>query len=279
MTTGPPGTQLYLDLLKGALTREIWLDDDPGRNNCRELRVNGWKGQPVRLVQRALSTFGYQIVAETKDANLKDLRRTGSDWPEFAETMIGRLRLDNLHQSIERVLDDGIPGDLIETGVWRGGAVIFMRAALKAHGVTDRSVWVADSFEGLPPATLDIDRPDDLSGFADLAIDLETVRANFKRYGLLDDQVKFVKGWFKDTLPIAPIDRLALLRLDGDYYESTWDALDALYPKLAPGGIVIVDDYGLIHGCRKAVDKYRALHHVVEPIERIDHTGVWWRKA
>ena len=279
MTDGPLGSQLYLELLKGTLTREIWLDDDPRRISYRALRVNGWKGTLVGRVQRALSSFGYQFVAETTGQKLKELRRTGSDWPESAETMIGRLRLDNLHQSIETVLSDGIPGDFIETGVWRGGAVIFMRGALKAHGVTDRSVWVADSFEGLPPAVREIDRPDDLSGFSALAVDVETVRSNFEKYGLLDDQVKFLKGWFKDTLPAAPIEQLALLRLDGDYYDSTWDAISVLYPKLSPGGIVIVDDYGMIEGCREAVDSYRVQHHIIEPIEKVDQTGVWWRKA
>lgn len=104
-------------------------------------------------------------------------------------TPAGRLRVENLHRSIATVLDEDVPGDLIETGVWRGGAVILMRAALMAHGVTDRSVWVADSFEGLPPATLSIDRPDDLSGYSELAIGLETVRANFRKYALLTTTV------------------------------------------------------------------------------------------
>jgi O-methyltransferase len=86
----------------------------------------------------------------------------------------------------------------------------------------------------------------------ELAVSLEQVKANFDRYGLLDDQVRFLKGWFRDTLPVAPIERLAVLRLDGDMYESPMDTLVNLYPKLSEGGYVIVDDYGAIPACRQA---------------------------
>ena len=167
------------------------------------------------------------------------------DWPAFAHTMIGLERLNNLQFCVEDVIGKGVPGDLIETGVWRGGATIFMRAILKAHGVTDRRVWVADSFEGLPRA--DTERyPVDASGprwhLADrLAISLEEVQGNFERYGLLDDQVRFLKGWFRDTLHTVPDPQWAVIRLDGDMYGSTMEALTALYPNLAPGGCVIVD--------------------------------------
>ena len=155
------------------------------------------------------------------------------------------------------------PGDLIETGVWRGGATIFMRAILKARGVTDRLVWVADSFAGLPPpdtARYPQDEGITLHQFPQLAVPLERVQDNFRRYGLLDEQVRFLKGWFRDTLPTAPIERLAILRLDGDLYESTIQALDSLYHKLSVGGFVIVDDYGNVAACRQAVHDFRAEH-------------------
>ena len=135
-------------------------------------------------------------------------------------------------------LTDGVPGDLIETGVWRGGATILMRAILKARGVTDRVVWVADSFAGLPApnaARYPLDAGINLHRFPQLAVTLERVQDNFRRYGLLDDQVRFLKGWFRDTLPAAPIERLAVLRLDGDLYESTIQALESLYDKLSAG--------------------------------------------
>ena len=166
--------------------------------------------------------------------------------------------------------------------MWRGGSTIFMRAVLKAHGVSDRVVWVADSFEGLPrpnEAQYPQDTGDVLYSHKELAVSLEQVKANFRRYDLLDEQVRFLKGWFRDTLPDAPIKELAVLRLDGDMYESTMDALRSLYPKLAPGGYLIVDDYGAIPACRRAVTDFREAQGIHEPIETIDWTGVWWRRS
>jgi len=111
----------------------------------------------------------------------------------------------------------------------------------------------------------------------ELAVSLEDVRKNFERYELLDDQVQFLVGWFKDTLPSAPIDRLAVLRLDGDMYESTIQSLDALYPKLSPGGYCIIDDHHLPE-CRAAVADYRGRHKITDEIRRIDWAGVYWQR-
>lgn len=212
-----------------------------------------------------------------------ELRREGRDWPVEAETMIGLARLDNLERCIRDVLEKRVPGDLIETGVWRGGAAIFMRAMLEVAGDVTRTVWAADSFEGLPkpdPVRYPADEGDIHWAQPPLAVSLDEVKGNFARYGLLDDQVQFLAGWFRDTLPNAPIEQLAVLRLDGDMYESTAVALESLYPKLSPGGYLIVDDYGntQIPGCRQAVDDYRRAHGIREPIEEIDWTGVWWRR-
>ena len=138
--------------------------------------------------------------------------------------MAGLKRLANVRFCIESVLDDGIAGDLVETGVWRGGMTIFMRGVLKAHGIADRKVWAADSFEGLPVADLvrfPAETPTDFTEFKILSVGVDQVRRNFERYGLMDDQVEFVVGWFRDTLPKAPIGDIAVLRLDGDMYEST----------------------------------------------------------
>jgi O-methyltransferase len=208
----------------------------------------------------------------------------GHEWPPGdAFTMIGRKRLDNLEQLTRMVLEEGIAGDLIETGVWRGGATILMRAILQAYQVTDRRVFVADSFRGIPPINPDkypADRAHE--GMDKLEIltnnSLERVRENFQRMHLLDEQVVFVEGWFKDTLPQLATDRLALLRLDGDLYESTMDAFTHLYPKLSPGGFVIVDDMCL-EGCVKAVEDYRQAHNITDPITTIDWTGIYWQKS
>jgi hypothetical protein len=211
-----------------------------------------------------------------------ELRRAGRGWPAMAQTMLGMERLDNVQHCVETALENKIPGDLIETGVWRGGTCIFMRAILKAHGETGRTVWVADSFEGLPrpnAETYPSDAGDTLYTHDCLAVSLDSVRANFQRYGLLDDQVRFLKGWFKDTLPSAPIRQLAVARLDGDLYESTMDGLSHLYPKISKGGYVIVDDYGAIAACKQAVHDYRDQHGIREEIKPVDWTGVYWQKT
>ena len=261
---------LYIDLVKKSLMCTLYDGTDGTffrpRGSWRRALLRGLIPDDVRLVR--------------KDP---DGRRTeGKDWPALALTMVGEKRLDNLHECVETVLRDGVPGDFIETGVWRGGSVIFMRAILKAHGVLDRCVWVADSFAGLPKpdaARYPADAGDRHWTYGELAISLQQVRANFGRYGLLDDQVRFLPGWFKDTLSAAPIEKLAVLRLDGDMYESTMDAIVPLYPKLSPGGFVIVDDYGAVPACKRATDDYRAKNGIDTPIQTIDWTGVYWRKA
>ncbi|MBL7495919.1 TylF/MycF family methyltransferase [Frankia sp. CNm7] len=234
------------------------------------------------LMKRILTNTIYQDppVSGTGAAFDGDQRATGQDWPTVAHTMVGLARLDNVQECAATAIMEGVPGDLVETGVWRGGTSIFMRAVLRAYGVTDRLVWVCDSFEGMPVSGPDSHPSDQETRLhlanAVLAVPLEQVRANFGVYGLLDDQVRFLKGWFRDTLPTAPIERIAVLRLDGDLYESTMDALDNLYPKVSPGGFVIIDDYQ-IPACRAAVHDYRAAHGVTAPLTRIDQWAVFWR--
>ena len=209
-------------------------------------------------------------------------RMGGGDWPSVAHSMIGMLRMLNIQALATSVIVNHVPGDFIETGVWRGGSCIFMRAILKAFEVTDRVVWVADSFQGIPPPNTAL-YPDDASfgnpqDAEELKVSRQQVQANFQRYGLLDDQVKFIEGWFSDTLPNAPIEQLAILRLDGDLYESTIVALDSLYDKLSVGGFVIVDDY-FIPACRKAVATFRKQRRIEDVIHDIDGLGSFWQKS
>jgi hypothetical protein len=210
----------------------------------------------------------------------EEAREEGRDWPIFAQTMIGRRRLDQLQDAVEAVIAEDVPGDLIETGVWRGGASILMRAVLAAHDVDDRTVYVADSFRGLPEPNAERYPADAGSTFhiaEQLAIPREEVEANFRRYGMLDDQVRFLEGWFSETLPGVADRTWSVIRLDGDMYESTMDALTNLYPGLSPGGFLIVDDYS-IDSCREAVHDYREANGITGEIEKIDWTGVFWRK-
>jgi O-methyltransferase len=205
-------------------------------------------------------------------------RHVGADWPSLAQTMIGTLRMRNLRQLCEAAIINDIPGDFIETGVWRGGACIYMRAILDAHDDAHRRVFVVDSFKGLPPPNLELyaaDAGDVFHQFEQLAISREEVEENFRKYALLDERVVFLEGWFKDTLPTAPIDNISVLRLDGDMYESTTQALDALYHKVSKGGSVIVDDY-FLKPCALAVDEFRTHHGIISPLLPIDGRAVWW---
>lgn len=268
---------LYLDLMKKCLTCYLWGETTepvetasvlPFRNTFIVNKIlNFLKNNDLRIVRN----FSFDPVK----------RAEGCDWPPLADTMIGLKRLDNLQYCIENAIKNNIPGDMVETGVWRGGGSIFMRAVLKAHGVTDRIVWVADSFMGLPAPNVEKypqDAGDIHHEIQFLAVPLETVKVNFAKYGLLDEQVMFLKGWFKDTLPKAPIEKLAVIRLDGDMYESTMDGLINLYPKLSVGGYVIVDDY-VLKGCNESVHDFRSEFGITDEIIDIDGTGAYWQRT
>jgi O-methyltransferase len=258
----------YLDLMKKALTASLY---DQSR----------W-GLAPRQERSVKRKFADALVGK-HDWMLVDPKRfseeeiiDGRVWTMLGYTMVGHHRLDNVRHCVETALRDNVPGDLVETGSWRGGVTIFMRAILKAHDIHDRKVWVADSFEGLP-VPKDAADGDDLSAVDELKVSLETVKQNFARFDLLDDQVVFLKGWFSDTLPTAPIGKIAVLRLDGDLYSSTMDALGNLYDKVSPGGYVIVDDYYSWDSCRRAITDFLAARGLNPEILPIDWTGAYWR--
>lgn len=265
----------YVELMKGCLTRSLF----PEQHEPLRPAPGTWKQRVYEPVRRVLARRGLELVRATPadPTAVED----GRAWPVHAETMVGLRRLDAIADAVRTLDRERVPGDLVETGVWRGGSVIFMRALLHALGDRDRVVWVADSFQGLPKPDVGrwpADASNDLWKHDALAVSQEQVERNFARYGLLDDRVRFLPGWFEDTLPSAPIERIALLRLDGDMYGSTMTALDALYPKLSPGGIVIVDDYGAYPECRRATDDFRREHGIDVPLVQTDWTGVWWRR-
>jgi len=221
------------------------------------------------------------LPASKVDAYYDVFREEGWDWPSNAPSMIGAKRMNNVRSECERVLKAGVAGDFMETGVWRGGACIMMRAVLKAYRISDRRVIAADSFAGMPAPSAECaaDAGAEFHKIDDFAVPIEDVKAAFHRYGLLDQQLVFLQGLFRDTLPTAPVDQLALLRLDGDMYESTMDGLVHLYHKLSPGGTLIVDDYYLFEAQRQAVDEFRSAQNIADPIIQIDHFGGYWVKG
>lgn len=272
---------LYLDLIKRSLTGALAEDNDSILGGVRTQGSRSLKKRGANSLGKFAGRFNLEIAYKKPYDPV--LRELGRDWPARAESMIGLKRMDNLQACVATVIEEDVPGDLIETGVWRGGACIFMRAVLKAYGDTARKVWLADSFQGLPKpnaADYPADAGDTHHVLGGLGVGVETVRHNFERYGLLDDQVAFLVGWFKDTLPTAPIDKLAVMRLDGDMYESTIQAIEALYPKLSVGGFCIIDDFGShVSQAQQAVRDYRATHGIDDEIVNIDGTGAFWRKS
>jgi O-methyltransferase len=269
----------YLDLLKKALSYSLW-DPPPVPLDRVRNKLSFWKRAGIGFLERLLALKNLRLVWALP-YSAEDLA-LGRTFPELAHTMIGLRQLNQLQEAVETTLAEGIDGDLIEAGVWRGGACIFMRAVLLCHGIENRRVFVADSFDGFPPPDLKrypadkqyvVDRG---SGFA--RVPLDEVKANFEKYGLLDDRVVFVSGYFETSLANAGIERLSVLRIDADMYGSTWAALTQLYPLLSPGGFCIVDDYAAFE-CRGAVDEYRRSHDISEVIERIDHSGIYWRRG
>ena len=270
---------LYINLLKKVLTgydRLEYGEYKPLYQNHQE--INNYVYMPLDKLVRMRK--GYMICTKTEFD--PELRKNGLDFPATAVSMIGLKRMDNIQYCVSEVVKNNVEGDLIETGVWRGGACIFMKAMLKVLNAEDRTVWVADSFEGLPEANTEKyawDKGDKHHVFKELAVSKEQVMHNFEKYELLDDKVKFLKGWFKDTLPTAPITKLAVLRLDGDMYESTMDGLVNLYPKVSVGGYIIVDDYSVVKGCKAAIDDYIKANNITADIITIDQSSVYWKKV
>jgi hypothetical protein len=240
--------------------------------------------RPLRAVLQEHGQVEIKPLPQT-ERSLWQRYRGAEVWPADAFTMIGVKRLNNVQACVEDVLGNEIPGDLIETGVWRGGAAIFMRALLELHGVRDRTVYAADSFEGIPAPDVERFPSDDsdvlhrLAAVDFIRVPLEEVQANFRKFDLLDDQVRFVKGWFRDTLPGLADHTWSVIRMDGDLYESTIQALENLYPGLSVGGYVLIDDYAGIPACKEAVHDYRQAHGIEDEIHRVDWTGVYWQKT
>ncbi|HEY5171076.1 MAG TPA: TylF/MycF/NovP-related O-methyltransferase [Acidimicrobiia bacterium] len=262
----------YIDLIERALTHMLYRPFD--------IR---WEENPEPDDESGSDELRAAAAKElaSEDFDWANVRADGRDWPFFAQTMVGVKRLANVRYCVERVIAEGVPGDLIETGVWRGGVVILMRAILDAYDDHGRTVFAADSFQGVPPPNEDAypaDAGSRLHMAKALTITRKDVEANFDLYGLLDERVQFLEGWFKDSLPAVKDRTWSVVRLDGDLYESTMDALTNLYPGLSVGGFLIVDDYG--HDpCRQAVEDFRAAHGVDEPVEAIDWLGAFWRRA
>jgi hypothetical protein len=241
-------------------------------------------------VARGAHRLGYEIVPEPSridrrypdlDPAFAALHRTCA--PYTATTV---ERMYALHEAVKHVVANGVEGDLVETGVWRGGSSMLAALTLEQAGDHERRLWLYDTFAGMPkPTTDDISvsgrsaledweaHPGHLSDDLACEASLDEVRANLRGAGVALERCELVQGLVQDTIPARAPERIALLRLDTDWYESTRHELEQLYPRLVPGGVLLLDDYGHWEGSRRAVDEYFAGHGPRPLLVRLDVSG------
>lgn len=205
-------------------------------------------------------------------------RKDGLDWPIHAETMVGLERLNQLHQALDTIEEEKIPGNILEAGVWRGGAMIFVAQYLNVWQLSGRKVFACDSFQGLPRAQKEfpVDEGDTWHSYDYLSVSLEQVQENFASYMVPMDNVVFVKGFFSESLENLDCGPLAILRMDGDMYSSTTQTLHQLFDKVSEGGFVIIDDWQL-EGARKAVRDFLEARSLDPHIHEIKGAGAYFR--
>jgi O-methyltransferase len=265
--------QHHLELLKKFIIR---FDFDEQAYSWKQVKIFPGKLKVLLPILKILPR-NWTFAEKLTSPDLEN-RRNGSDWPLTAESMIGLMRMNQLHESLDVIRNEQIPGDIVETGIWRGGAIIFAASYLSVYNMSDRKVFGCDSFEGLPEPDpkFPIDSNDIHSTIDFLRVSLPEVEHNLKKYLVDTDKVKLVKGWFEQTLPTLPVSKISILRLDGDMYSSTMDALKALYAKVSVGGIVIIDDYCL-DGAKIAIHDFFGAE--LPTIHDIDGMGAFFRKT
>lgn len=241
------------------------------------------------MVRRVLTHFGYRLVREDAGAAFPpDMDQEAVDIIRRVQpfTMTSKERVFALVQAVRYLIEAGVPGAFVECGVWRGGSMMAVAQVLLRLGCADRELHLFDTFEGMPqPTHLDVDyagvaamtefvrtrRGTDASDWCSAAVD--DVRRNLLSTGYGEKQMKFIQGRVENTVPACAPDSIALLRLDTDWYESTLHEMVHLFPRLSPGGVLIIDDYGYWQGARRAVDEYFAKQRIAILLDRVDNTG------
>ena len=283
--------QSYLDLVQAGVSGNLagiapeapFGRGELARARALSRRVRARFAAEVRQLKRGKLQASEPLRGLLLDFQPEDVARLLRINSPDTHTLLGPDALGNLRSCARQAIWLRVPGDFMECGVWRGGACILLRAIQQAYGVGKRRrTWVVDSFQGLPSPDqgrnlMDAVLHEYLIEAGSFAVSEQEVRENFRRFGLLDEGVCFLSGWFADTLP-GWQGQLALLRLDGDWYDSTWTALENLYDKVSWGGFVIIDDYHPVIGAYAAVNDFRAARGITEPLMRVNHQVHFWRK-
>jgi hypothetical protein len=250
----------------------------------------------IANIKRGLARYGYELNRiQPAPAGVRESTDSYPDFDEAAHatvtavqgyTMTSPERIFALREAVRHVVAHGIPGSFVECGVWRGGSMMVVARTLLELGVTDRDLYLFDTFEGMPAPTVhDVDL-DGVSAYdrwnsqrrnrfvpAEASAGLDEVREAMDRVGYPVERIHYVQGLVEDTVPDRAPAQIAVLRLDTDYYESTRHELFELYPRLTHGGILIVDDYGHFQGAKLAVNEF--LSQCGEPVllHRVDYAG------
>lgn len=247
--------------------------------NATPAASRGLKGKLAQL-RNATVVDRRQIQAQTVDIVSDDeFMAVYERCREFTMTSIERMY--GLFNAVRYVSQSNVAGDIVETGVWRGGSSMLIAETLRSMGDDTRTIWLYDTYEGMAePTELDVAH-DGQSAKKQFEItpdwcaaSVEEVTANMAATGYPEERFRFVKGLVQDTIPNAGApDSIALLRLDTDWYESSKHELENLYPRLTSGGVLVLDDYGHWAGVRKSVDEYLSEHGVKAMLQRLDYAG------
>ncbi len=278
LTVGKP-KRAYLELLKSNVVGNIYDDNEfrllylrqclDGKREYNSVQMHDISGMVADEFKEFQRT---KLEGKFYDRSIRNVT--------YAHSMAGEKRIRNIIAMLDYVRINEIEGCIVECGIWRGGASIMAAGYNEIYGL-QKDVFVCDSFDGLPKPSLSQDENLDLhkDKFPELAISMEVVLENFKKYNLLSSNVHFIKGWFKDSLPTLETGgAISLLRLDGDLYESTMNILENLYDQVVLGGVIIIDDYAL-EPCRQALEDFLSERKISFPeLNRIDWTGAWWIK-
>lgn len=259
------------------------MGDSPG-SPAANLATCSLVSRIKRLARTATRKLGVAVVRTGRLPLDFDDELAGIVGQVRAETMTSPERIAALVQAVRYVDRYGIPGAIVECGVWRGGSSM---AAALAHPSRDRDLWLYDTYEGMSEPTEHDRDPSGRAAAESLAAEskkaesagvwaasgIDTVRANMERTGYPPERVHYVPGKVEDTIPGAMPEQIAVLRLDTDWYESTRHELEHLAPLVAPGGVLVIDDYGHWQGARKAVDEWLAARKEPVMLTRVDYTG------
>lgn len=240
----------------------------------------------TKIANKILRKLGFEVVPYFKFPPDLDREATEIIRAVRPYTMTSIERIFALIEATRYIVRADVPGSIVECGVWRGGSMMAVAHTLKQLGKEDRDLYLFDTYEGMTrPSEIDIDykgevavktfmqkkRSEESSSWCYASI--EEVKRNLYSTGYNHERMRFVKGRVEETIPGSAPERIALLRLDTDWYESTRHELHYLFPRISRGGVLIIDDYGYWQGCRKAVDEYLSQNNVNILLNRIDDTG------